>query len=187
LPARKNAIANVRQCRLLSPPVRPLAVTLAVQAVSGLAQAVRFFWPFLRIAACRQAVLTRPLRHNSISLLLLSATCAADRTDPANGRICPPSHSCGAAAMYSQRAHSVLCNSGRRSDEGVGHLLPPACSARRAPLAVGGHAGEDRVAHRANDWHSMAWSCTSGCQTSCASVNQASRSSLPRAPRQPFT
>jgi hypothetical protein len=136
LPARKNAIANVRQCRLLSPPVRPLAVTLAVQAVSGLAQAVRFFWPFLRIAACRQAVLTRPLRHNSISLLLLSATCAADRTDPANGRICPPSHSCGAAAMYSQRAHSVLCNSGRRSDEGVGHLLPPACSARRAPLQL---------------------------------------------------
>jgi hypothetical protein len=108
LPARKNAIANVRQCRLLSPPVRPLAVTLAVQAVSGLAQAVRFFWPFLRIAACRQAVLTRPLRHNSISLLLLSATCAADRTDPANGRICPPSHSCGAAAMYARRTHDAL-------------------------------------------------------------------------------
>jgi len=116
LPARKIAIVNVRHCRSLSPPVRPLAVTLAVQAVSSAAREAQFCGPVLRCAACRWATRARPAppRTNRAppadrSLRRRPERARHGRAWPAPRPEHAPLRTHDVLAMRSQSAHNVLC------------------------------------------------------------------------------
>ncbi len=108
MPARKNAVANVKHCRSLSPSVRPLAVTLAVQAVSRATRVVRFAFPILCLAACRRVIVARPYpaQTGRVPPIVCPLRCRSDRA--VEGRNWSPSRSCGAAAMYSRCTHEAL-------------------------------------------------------------------------------